>query len=273
MMKQFARLKFSSFGLKVPMNWQTPSGDPEGSQYTNAFKPEERNTAPDTVMPPLFMPATMNKYHTDTQKMHNAEIGKFIDGITAAICSAWGQWQSMASMAGVIINALTASVGQVIGPPLTPLILAEAPKSKPSEAKYSQVIATVIGNAWLAYTATIKIPGLPWYPAFAAAPAPVAPPMPNIPTPVVALTQVTAMLEVPMMKMQMAAMLADPMAPFHKELFEAVCDGFDKCFKIWQASTMITNVMGTGPVPSWTPLSPAGPVVMGVGTMPPGGFK
>jgi hypothetical protein len=45
-------------------------------------------------------------------------------------------------------------------------------------------------------------------------------------------------------------------------------------FKVWQASTMVTQVMGTGPVPTFAPpYVPAGPVLGGVGTMPPGGFK
>ena len=56
-------------------------------------------------MPPLFQPASMNKYHTDTQKMHIDKVGTFIDGICSAICSAWSTWQSAATMVGVVINA------------------------------------------------------------------------------------------------------------------------------------------------------------------------
>lgn len=271
MMQQLARLKFTSFQIKVPKDWQTPSGDPDGKHYGDAFKPEEKTTAPG--MPPLFQPASMNKYHTDTQKMHIDKIGKFIDGICSAICSAWSQWQSMATMVGIIVNGPTASVGQVVGPPWMPLILASAPKETPMLMKYSNTIANVISTGWLAYTATIKVPGMPWYPAFAAFPSPVAPPMPNIPCPVIALTQVNASLMPATMKSQMVGMLADPMAPFHDKLFEAICDAFDKCFTIWQASTMVTNVLGTGPVPTFAPpYVPVGPVVGGVGTMPPGGF-
>ena len=56
-------------------------------------------------------------------------------------------------------------------------------------------------------------------------------------------------------------------------LGEKVADAFEKCFQIWQASTMVTNVLGTGPVPSFAPpYVPVGPVVMGTGTMTPGGF-
>jgi hypothetical protein len=267
-MQQLAKLKFTTFNLKVPSGWRDPSGE-AADHYSKAFKPEEKATQPG--MPMLLQPASLNKYHTDTQKMHVAKIGKFIDDTCSAICSAWSQWQSLASMTGVIINAITASLGQVVGPPLQPLILASAPKETPMQMKYSNVIATVISTTWLQYTATIKVPGLPWYPAFAAFPSPVAPPTPNVPVPVIALTQMPP--QPALMKQMMVAQLADPQAPFHGELFEAICDGFDKCFKIWQASTMVTNVLGTGPIPTFAPpYVPAGPVVGGVGTMTPGGF-
>lgn len=270
MMQQLARAKFMSFALKVPTNWQQPAGD-AGKQYNDAFKEGEASTAPGS--PPLVTPASMNKYHTDAQKMHVAKIGAFLDGICSAICSAWGQWQSAATLTTVSITGPVAMGGMVVGPPWTPLIMASAPKASPQELKYSNAVASVLGTAWLSYTATIKVAGMPWYPMFAALPSPVAPPTPNIPCPVMALVQVPASLAPPLLKTQMQAALADPMAPFHGQLFEAVADAFDKCFKIWQASTMVTNVLGTGPVPTFAPpYVPVGPVVGGMGNMTPGGF-
>lgn len=271
MMQQLARLKFTSFQLKVPQNWQQPSGDPDAKHYGDAFQPSEKTTAPGA--PPLFMPASMNKYHTDAQKMHIDKVGKFIDGICSAICSAWGKWQQAATLVGVIVAGPTASGGQVVGIPWTPLILAEGPKETPNLLKYTNVVANVLGTAWLTYTATIKVAGMPWYPAFAAFPGPVAPPSPNIPCPVAALVQVPVSVAPALMKTQMVAQLADPMAPFHGELFEAICDAFDKCFTIWKTSTMVTNVLGTGPIPTFAPpYVPVGPVLGGVGNMTPGGF-
>lgn len=270
-MQQLARLKFTSFNLKVPTGWKQPSGDPAAKQYGDAFKPSEKVTAPG--MPPLFQPASLNKYHTDTQKMHIQKIGDFIDGVCSAICSAWSQWQSTAVMTGVVINAVTAVGGQIVGPPWTPLILASAPKSTPNEAKYSRVIATVIGTAWLSFTATVKVTGMPWYPAFAAVPSPVAPPAPNIPCPFAALTQVPASISMSALKGQMIGQLGDPDAPFNKELFESIADAFEKTYNLWKVSTMVTNVLGTGPVPTFAPpYVPVGPVVGGVGNMTPGGF-
>jgi hypothetical protein len=271
-MQQLARLKFTSFNIKVPQNWQNPSGDPDAKHYGDAFKPSEKTTAPG--VPPLFQPSSLNKYHTDTQKMHIDKIGKFIDGICSAICSAWSTWQSAATLVGVVITGPTASVGQIVGPPWTPLILASGPKETPMLLKYTTVVANVIGPAWLSFTATVKVAGMPWYPAFAAMPSPVAPPTPNIPCPFAALTQVPVSISANVLKMQMIGMLGDPMAPFHKELFESIADAFDKSYNLWKGMTMVTNVLGTGPVPSFAPpFVPVGPVVGGVGTMTPGGFS
>lgn len=278
MMKQLARLKFSGNSIKVPDKFQQPQGE-AGDHYGKAFKPEEKATAPATAVPPLFQPASMNKYNTDVQKMLTSMYGAFLDAACDAICSAWSSWQTAATMVGVIINGPTASVGQVVGIPWTPIITPQIiaacpePRAMANWTKYANAVSNTIGTAWLSYTATIKVPGLPWYPAFAAVPSPVAPPMPNVPVPVIALTQVTASVAPALMKNQMVGMLADPQAPYHKELFDAITDAFDKVFKIWQASTMVTNVMGTGPVPTFAPpYVPVGPVVAGVGTMPPGGF-
>ncbi len=264
-MQQLARAKLMSFAIKV-------GHDPgSGDHYNDAFKPEEKATAPGA--PPLFQPKSANKYNTDTQKMHIDKIGTYMDGVVSAICSAWSQWQTAATMAGVVINAVTATGGQVVGPPWMPLIMASAPKATPQELKYSTAFANVYNTAWLAYTAGIKVAGLPWYPAFAAFPGPVTPPTPNVPCPVVTISTAAAAMGCQAIKSQLIGALADPQAPHHKELFESVADAVEKCLTIWETSTQVTNVLGTGPVPSFAPpYVPVGPVVGGVGTMTPGGF-
>jgi hypothetical protein len=273
LMKQVARAKFSANNLRVPDQWTQPSGDPAAQHWGDAFTAAQKSTSPDPTAPPLFTPHSLNKYHTDVQKQLTRIFGGFIDGICDAICGAWSTWQSTATLIGVLINGPIASLGQVLGPPLTPLILAQGPKASPAELRYTTTVATVIGTGWLAYTASIKVPGLPWYPLFAMCPSPVAPPTPNIPNPVAALTQVTASISASTMKSQMIGQLGDPRAMYHRELFGAICDAFEQMFLTWQVSTQVTNVLGTGPVPTFAPpVAPAGPVVAGIGTMMPGGF-
>jgi hypothetical protein len=269
-MQQLAKAQFQPAAPPLPIQWSQPSGDPAGRHFCNAFKPDELVQTP---TPGLFLPATANKYHCDTAREISDKFDAYINGICSAICSAWSQWQSAATLLGVIINAVTATGGQVVGPPWAPLILASAPMSTPQEAKYSNAIAQAVSNGWTMYQSTILVPGLPWYPAFAAVPSPVAPPMPNVPTPVVTLTQVTVPVSKNALKAQMMANLADPQALHHKELFDCIAGAFEQCLVMWQASTMVTNVLGTGPVPTFAPpFVPVGPVLAGVGNMLPGGF-
>jgi hypothetical protein len=272
-MQQFARQKFASFNLKVPMNWQEPQGD-AADHYSRAFKPEEKTSIPAMGTPPLFQPASLNKYHTDTQKMHHAKIGEFIDGMCSAICSAWSTWQNAAALTGVVINGPTAMGGQIVGPPMTPLILKDAPKSTPMLLKYSNAIAQVIGMGWDTFIATVKVTGLPFFPSHVMVTAPIAPPVANVPHTFAQLFHLPTSIEPMLMKTQKIAQLGDPNAPFHEELFESIAHAFDQCFQVWKTTTMVTNVMGTGPVPTFAPpYVPGGPVVGGVGNMVPGGFK
>jgi hypothetical protein len=266
MMKQLARAKFASFGITVPQKWQQPAGQ-KGDHYGRAFKPEDKSSSP-VVGLPLVQPASMYKWHTDIQKMHHAKIGAFLDGICSAICSAWSQWQTAATMAGIVVSGPMVTAGQLVGPPLMPLIMASAPKSSPMELKYSTAIATSISNGWLAYTATVKLAGHPFYPAYSAVPTPVAPPMPNVPVPIAQLIQVPTTISKDALKMQKVGVLADPTAPFHQELFESVSHAFEECYNTWKISTMVTNVyaIATG----GTPISPI-PAV-GTATMAPGGL-
>lgn len=271
MMQNLAKLKFSSNAIQLPMKWKPDMGFSD--TYSKAFKTSELVAVPGVAPACLFVAATPNKYHVDTQKNVSDKFSKFIDGICSAICSAWSQWQSLAVLTGAIVNAVTASGGTVVGPPLTPLILASAPKATPNELKYSTAIANAIGTGWQTYQSTIMVPGLPFYPPFAAFPGPVAPPTPNVPVPVIALTQVTASISSSALKGQMIGNLGDPEAPHHKELFDAVASAFEQCFLTWQASTQVTNVLGTGPIPTFAPpFVPVGPVVGGVANMTPGGF-
>jgi hypothetical protein len=266
-LKQMARTKFMSFALKVPTNWQQPSGDPAAKHYGMAFKDSEKSVPPGA--PPLFLPATPNKYHVDAQKMHIGKVGAFMDGINAAIAGAWGQWQTMASMVGFIVAGPVVSLGQIVGPPFGPLILANgAPMSSPMEMKWTNAIANAINVGWLAFTASVKSPGLPFYPAYAAVPTPVAPPMPNLPVPFAMLTQVPTPISTDALKGLMIANLADPTAPFNKELFESVAFAFEQAYNIWKISTMVTNVMAIAT--GGTPITPI-PAV-GTATMIPGGF-
>ena len=273
-MAMLAKQQFASFNLSVPQKWQDPQEKVAADHYPQAFEKNEKSVAPPVGAPLLFQTATANRYHTDTAQELHDRFADYLDGICAAICQAWSAWQSAASISGVVVNAVAASAGQVAGPPWMPAILGSAPMDTDMEAKYSKAIAAAVSDGWQSYQSSISVPGLPWYPAFAAVPAPVAPPAPNVPVPIAALTQVTASIGKSALKQAMIGNLGDSQAHYHEQLFDAVADAFEKSFQTWQASTMVTNVLGTGPVPSFNPpWVPVGPVVGGSGTMAPGGLQ
>jgi hypothetical protein len=272
-MKQLARAKFTSFNLRVPTNWKDPQGDPGAKHYANAFKAGERSTTPGN--PPLFVAASANKYHTDTQKMLISEYGAFIDKTCEAICSAWSTWQTAASVAGLVVTGSMCTGGVLVGPPLTPLILSLGAMNSPMKARYTQVIATVIGNAWLTFTATVKWVAMNYWPTFNTFPSPLIPP-PGIPNqvqlPFGQVFQVPASIMCMAMKPQMVGMFGEASAPFMPELFECICDAFEKSYNTWKDATMVTKVMAMGGVPTCVPPVMAPGPVVGTAIMLPGGL-
>jgi hypothetical protein len=176
-----------------------------------------------------------------------------------AVGQAWSQWQLTASMAGIVVNAVTASGGQILAPPLSALIIPQATSVDPAAGR---ALAEAIGPAFDIFAATLKMPGLPLFPSFAAFPGPVAPPTPSVPVPLIALLGVQ-----PAPQKQFTAL-----TPTQRRACEAVVDAFDPTFGIWRASTMV-SVLGTGPVPTFAPpYVPVGPVVGGIATGTPGSF-
>lgn len=266
-MQQKVKTSFRNMGIKLPVDWS----DDKAPTQVELEKGDPGDLSSSSNW--LFKPQTTMKLHVETAKTKSREFESYIDGICTAICSAWSTWQSAATILGVIVVGPMATGGVVLGVPMTPLILAQGPKSKPQEMLYTKTIATVIGLGWLQYTLTIKVPGLSWYPMFSACPSPFAPPTPNTPCAVSALTQVTTTISKDALKSQMISMHGDPQAQFHKELFEAIADGFEQCFNSWQSQTQVTNVLGMGAVPTMASVPPVpGPVAGGVGLMTPGGF-
>ncbi len=269
-MKQLARLQFSSFQIKVPQGWSPPSGDPAARHYSDAFTPQEKSTSPAVAAPPLVLPQSMNKYHTDAQKMHHAKIGSFIDGVCDAICSAWGMWAMDAKLVGVVVTTSLATGGLVVSTvQMGPMIIAQGPKSTPMEAKFTRAIANAFSMQWNLYTLGIKVTGLPWYLPYAAPlpPGPV-PPAPNAPCQLKLISAASMALSKSALKPLMIANLADPQAPFHMELFDAVATAIEQCLLTYETTTMVKNVIPVAAAVGF----PAGPVAGVANMTAPGGF-
>ena len=71
----------------------------------------------------------------------------------------------------------------------------------------------------------------------------------------------------------MDANLADPTALHASDLFDAISKAFETVFPMFKATTLVNNVLGTGPVPTFAPpVVPVGPVLGGIGIGPRGAF-
>src|SRR5256885_9020147 len=51
--------------------------------------------------------------------------------------------------------------------------------------KHRDAVAKGVSKCFKDWQGQVMVPGLPWYPAFAAFPGPMAPPMPNVPMPLI----------------------------------------------------------------------------------------
>ncbi len=187
-----------------------------------------------------------------------------ISGTTSAIAV----WKAMTSLTGVVVNAVTASGGKLVGPPLSPLIMPSM-LGTGVPARIVVAFAMGAGQAWDEWASSVTVPGLPWYPSFAAVPSSVAPPAPNIPTPLAALTG--KRLTAGAVGAAITKMLPPTKDPGQDAAVIDFAAWFAETFRNMLQTTMVVNVLGTGPVPTFAPpYVPVGPVIGGSANSAPG---
>jgi hypothetical protein len=199
------------------------------------------------------------------------QLNNYLGGISKAIVQAFQLWQSTATLTGVTIHAVIATGGKLSGPALEPLIRAQAPAG---QTALNNAIAAGVHNQMKAFESQVKVPGLPWYPAFAAFPSPVAPPMPNVPCPLVTIAGPASQAwKASAVAAAIVQKFGNPKPPGGDAVARAVAEGLEKAVQVWLGATVVKNVMGSGPVPTFAPpYVPVGPVVGGTGNMTPGGL-
>jgi hypothetical protein len=249
---------------EVPVNYD---GD-DDFEYNKDF---------DHVKPKVPNPADLVKAPgVDTITVESTDdisktIEEFIDEISKGICTTWGNWQKAAMFSAGIINAVACQItpGSLTStaPMNSAMIIGNTSVSgKPANfALFVKAVATAIEISWMAwqlgYMATIMFP-----PTFAAFPGPTHPPTPNIPIPLVAGSSAgdAMMKKSPLSGLMLANLSGVTPDALTQILFDNIAEGFCTVFDLWKATTMITGVMGTGPVPSFAPpFAPVGPVVAG----------
>jgi hypothetical protein len=259
--------------LEVPVEYDGDKTEDYNKDY-DEYKPKVPNPA-DLLKSPGVDSITVESCDEVSKSLE-----EFIDEMAKGVCTSWSNWQNAVMFTTGIINAVSCQItpGSLTGPPMMgmPMIMANTSSAgKPANfILFVKAIATAIDTAWnawqMGYMVTLMYP-----PTFSAFPGPMHPPTPNIPMPVVAGSSAgDAMMKKSMLKTLMLGNLSGVTPDdLTQLLFDKFAEGFCMVFDIWKASTMISNVMGTGPVPSFAPpFSPVGPVVGGFLVPKPGVF-
>ncbi len=245
------------------------SGDPEAGQYGDSLEPSERIGVP-SLIPPWFMPQNNNTYFQEACDDVGGTFKEVHDTMIDAVKFAHNLWRLEASITGLNIMGPVA-----VGPPGCLKGSKIEPKIKTfpgcaawvgHKAKWRDAIAKGVSDSFKKWQDMVTVPGLPWYPAFAAFPGPMAPPMPNVPTPLIACPSAgMAKMTTPMLKNAMcdAFDLDDPDDHFGA-LAMAIGTAVGTAFLAWLPMQQCMNVMGKGPIPTFAPpYVPVGPVVGG----------
>jgi hypothetical protein len=103
---ELVKARFRSFALRVPNQPPLPRA------FLETLSEAQRSAAPVPVPPALFVPDSGYELHVATQKHLTQVFGAFIDGLSSAVCSAWGEWQGAAVLSGVAIAGPVASGGR-----------------------------------------------------------------------------------------------------------------------------------------------------------------
>lgn len=281
LIKALGQPVFFAHNLKLPAQFQRPTGEQADDHYGMAW-PESNRVAIPQLIPPWFTPAEPN--HRDYQ--HQCDVvgqayKELHDGMCDAIQFAHNMWKLQAKFQNIQINAAIAvgMPGCLSGPALESSI-----KTAPmvaswtgNKAKHRDAIAKGVSKCFKDWQDQVTVPGLPWYPAFIAFPGPMAPPMPNVPTPLIACpsAMISSIITPTAMKSEMGNALDgeikrnDPTKQY-EALHDAVATVCAAGFAVWVAA-QTQVVLGKGQIPTFAPpYVPMGPVVMGdVLPMPP----
>jgi hypothetical protein len=274
--KPIGHLKFLSHGLKLPTSahWKQPKGI-AAKQYEMAILPNQKFAVP-KLIPPFFQPQNPNKFHVETCDRIGKQFKALHDDALDAVKFGHDMYRLQAGFQNLKIMAVSAigTPGCLKGPPLANLIKM-APSFityvKPNAMAYKNAVADGVGECFKQWQDGVSVPGLPWYPAFAAFPGPMAPPMPNVPMPLITCPSAgMASIVNPMMLAKAmenkfsGGLKGKDKDSQYKALFDSIATVLAMAFMAWLPMQMVNLVMGMGPIPTFAPpYVPVGPVMNG----------
>ncbi|MEW6365297.1 MAG: hypothetical protein AB1714_11765 [Acidobacteriota bacterium] len=187
--------------------------------------------------------------------------------------SAVNLWKGAAVLVDVRIDGAMAWGGRVAGT-FPESLVSESMMRAGTPADVSRGFALALREGWEQWQASVRVPGLAWYPAFAAFPGASAPPTPNLPTPLASLTQSAGDLSAGMIAARIKSRIgAAKDWPEGSQRIDTFSAWFASKFTTMLVAGTVTNVIGSGVVPSYAPPQVVLGPVKGVGVMRPGGFQ
>jgi hypothetical protein len=200
----------------------------------------------------------------------DTEWSTWLERAMDAVSHAVAVWSTQVKFVNVTINGAIAEgpPGTLDGPSLNPQLCSLMVNSGIPD-DIAKKTSKAIASLWEDWQSKVVIPRLAWYPSFAAFPGPLAPPTPNLPTPLIGLASsgIASVVNVEVILAKLEAELGSlAKSQGAANNLEHFSQSFSMRFPMWAAATMVQNVIGHGPVPTWigepgTPYS--GPVANG----------
>jgi len=262
----------------IPHDWKQPQGETPSGHYNDHCDAGDHMAIPTPAC--YFWAKSTQKHHVDSAKDVGDKFKDFCHNMLDGIKFAVDMWRLQAKFKDLKVMAVSAigAPGCLDGPELKSNIK-NAPMVAPMASwgdnisDWIDCVATGVSDSWKEWQSKVTVPGLPWYPAFAAFPSPMAPPMPNVPTPLIACPAPgMAKMTAPMIKDAICGnfSLDDPDDQFGA-MAMAIGTALATAFLAWLPSQQCMLVLGKGPIPSFAPpYVPVGPVLGGDNIPTPG---
>lgn len=238
------------------------------SMATSGGASTEPTGTPMQCPPALFKAATNHQLDCEHQRSMHDELSKFFDAIARGLTHGMNYWKTQANFTGVVIMGPTASGGKILAPHIDSQIQAGTAAAFGGGMSgwtngLTEGVARGFSNQWKELGNNTRVPGLMWYPAFAAYPLASPPPLPNIPSPFMALAMNVGYVSPPALKNAMMQK-APNNTPYADQVFTVVSEQLSIGLGLFFATQMIMAALGKGPVPTYAPpYVPVGPVVGG----------